>query len=125
MFTFLERKNLTKELRWQEEQEVVGTSRPRSPRGVPSPGAITYGLPDGSQVLAKHWHNRRLACMFEELSSGNVKFSVWAVNETARKDYFFASKRLQALLNDDPVGAADPPPPPEDVTLITEAEMAD
>ena len=44
--------------------------------------------------------------------------------ERERWDHFFASKRLQALLNDDPVGAADPPPP-EDVTLITEPEMAD
>ena len=60
--------------------------------------------------------------MFEELSSGKVKFSVWVVNETTRKKHFFAMKRLQALLNDDPVTDY---PPPKDVSLISEQEMAD
>ena len=42
----------------------------------------------------------------------------------ARQDYFFfASKRLQALLRDDPIEAN--PPPPEDVSMISAQEMVD
>ena len=124
----MERRNLTRDLGWQEEQEAVGASRPRSTRGVPSPGATTYGRSDGVEVLAKAWHTKRLACMFEELASGNVKMSVWAVNETCRREHFFAMKKLQALLADEEPAAdvADSAPaPPVDCSLVTEQEMAD
>ena len=123
VLSFLERKNLTVDWLWQQEQEAVGTSRPRSTRGIPSPGAVTYGLPNGVEVLAKHWHNKRMAVMFEELASGKVKFSVWKVNKSARQEYLFASQRLQKILRDEPPQAD--PPAPEDVSLISEQEMLD
>ena len=106
------------DLQWQEEQEAVGTARPRSTRGIPSPGAITYGLPGGVEVLAKHWHRKQMSVMFEELANGKVKFSIWKVNKSARQDYLFASHQLQALLRDEPPQVN--PAPPEDVSIISE-----
>ena len=92
-------------------------------RGIPSPGAITYGLPGGVEVLAKHWHNKRMSVIFEELASGKVKFSIWKVNKSARQEFLFASQRLQKILRDEPPQAD--PPAPEDVSIISEQEMVD
>ena len=62
------------------------------------------------------------------MASGNVKMSVWAVNETFRREHFLAMKKLQALLADGEP-AADPSdsvsPPSIDCSLATEQDIAD
>ena len=102
--TFEGRKGILQDLVWQEEQERVGTERPRSSSGVPAPGATVYGRKDGIEMLAKAWHSKTLACSFQLMKSGRVKLSIWQPNQRFWHDHRQRMKCLRALLCESEIG---------------------